>query len=381
MSKPALITATFCLIFLTSLGQSQKFIYTSPQPDAKYINPEQNIILRTAYPLDKASLKKTPLSIEGTISGIHSYNILWSEDLKTFIIRPDEHFYYGEKVTINIGRGLNTSQGNTIENLSFSFTIKPQDNLPLLKAFYQENYNDLDSGLTLPNAHLPLINFSRDNYYPTDYQVPHMIHFDDLDDDHYFFTFNPRGGSSDYSDYLSINDKFGIPLFFRKTKSNNLNFHVMPSGWLAYARNDYANPKNEKYFILDSAFVCIDSVAAGNGYNLDAHDLLCLENGHYLILSYDPQPVDMSEVIIGGNPNATVIGLVIQEVDNEENVYFQWRSWDHFQITDATDDIDLLASNIDYVHGNALELDMDGNLLLSSRHLDEITKIDIEQEI
>jgi len=70
--------------------------------------------------------------------------------------------------------------------------------------------------------------------------------------------------------------------------------------------------------------------------------------------------------------------LVIQEVDTYGTVYFQWRSWDHFLITDATDDINLLAANIDYVHGNAFEFDLDGNLLISSRHLDEITKINYE---
>ncbi|MEJ2196259.1 MAG: aryl-sulfate sulfotransferase [Ignavibacteriaceae bacterium] len=31
---------------------------------------------------------------------------------------------------------------------------------------------------------------------------------------------------------------------------------------------------------------------------------------------------------------------------------------------------------MDYVHANALEVDLDGNILISSRHLDEITKID-----
>lgn len=66
---------------------------------------------------------------------------------------------------------------------------------------------------------------------------------------------------------------------------------------------------------------------------------------------------------------------IIQELDQSKNVVFQWRSWDHFRITDATHE-DLTAALVDYVHANALEVDNDGNILLSSRHLDEITKID-----
>jgi Arylsulfotransferase (ASST)/Secretion system C-terminal sorting domain len=59
------------------------------------------------------------------------------------------------------------------------------------------------------------------------------------------------------------------------------------------------------------------------------------------------------------------------------NVVFQWRSWDNFNITDAIHE-DLTGPVVDYVHINAIDVDADGDLLLSSRHLDEITKIDHE---
>jgi hypothetical protein len=91
-------------------------------------------------------------------------------------------------------------------------------------------------------------------------------------------------------------------------------------------------------------------------------------------MAYDPEIVDMSQIIQGGNPNATVVGLIVQEIDENNNVVFQWRSWDHFAITDALHQ-NLLAQYIDCVHGNAIEIDNDGNLIISSRHLDEITKI------
>ena len=93
-------------------------------------------------------------------------------------------------------------------------------------------------------------------------------------------------------------------------------------------------------------------------------------------MSYDFQTVRMDTVVQGGDSAAVVIGLVIQELDSEKNVVLQWRSWDHIEIPDATEDVDLMAHTIDYIHGNAIEVDWDGNLLLSSRHLDEITKID-----
>src|SRR4029077_19130489 len=102
-----------------------------------------------------------------------------------------------------------------------------------------------------------------------------------------------------------------------------------------------------------------------------------LPNGHTLMMGLDAQVVDMSAVVPGGNPNALVLGIAVQELDTDHNVVFQWRSFDHYQITDCVSPLVSLTSNIiDYVHPNAVELDQDGNLLLSARHFDEITKID-----
>lgn len=86
----------------------------------------------------------------------------------------------------------------------------------------------------------------------------------------------------------------------------------------------------------------------------------------------------MDTIVQGGDSATVVTGNIIQGLDQNKNVIFQWRSWDHFQITDATPDIDLTAHTIDYVHCIAVELDDDGNILISSRHINEITKINIQ---
>ncbi len=137
----------------------------------------------------------------------------------------------------------------------------------------------------------------------------------------------------------------------------------------------YYNHASNKFIELDSAYAIIDSFACGNGYPTDDHEFLLYQDGHSFLMSYDWQPVRMDTIVQGGDSTAIVIGLIIQELDADKNVIFQWRSWDHFQITDATGDIDLTEHTIDYVHGNAIEVTEDGNLLISSRHLDEITKI------
>ncbi len=139
----------------------------------------------------------------------------------------------------------------------------------------------------------------------------------------------------------------------------------------------YMDGTHEKFYAMDTLHNLIDGFYCGNGYGTDLHELRVLQNGIAFLLSYNPEIVDMSHVVDGGDTNATVIGLIIQEIDHNKNDIFQWRSWDHFQITDATHE-NLTASSIDYVHGNALEIAGDENIILSSRHMDEITKINIE---
>jgi outer membrane protein assembly factor BamB len=171
---------------------------------------------------------------------------------------------------------------------------------------------------------------------------------------------------------LMILDNAGLPLFYRDFARGGgaFDFKMQPNGRLTYIAGSGV------YYALDSTYAVVDSFSMGNGYTTDLHDCQWLPDGHVLLMAYDTQRVDMSAIVPGGDPNAYVIGLVLQEIDEAKNVVFQWRSWDHFAITDAAPGISLTAVTIDYVHGNAIELDHDGNLLLSARNMSEITKID-----
>ncbi len=173
----------------------------------------------------------------------------------------------------------------------------------------------------------------------------------------------------DSANYLVITDNYGVPVFYKKTSNGIVfNFDIESTGELTY--------HNRYYFLMDSSYNIVDSIYMWHGYGTDEHECLILENHHTLLMGYDYQQISMDTVVTGGDPNATVIGLIIEELAGNGNVVFEWRSWDHFKITDAAPDIDLTQTRIDYVHGNAIEIDDDGNILLSSRNLDEVTKID-----
>ncbi len=138
---------------------------------------------------------------------------------------------------------------------------------------------------------------------------------------------------------------------------------------------------NQKFYIMDSTFTIIDSVSSQNGIIHDLHDLQILPDGHFLLLGMENLTSDLSgyQMFLGngtaGSINAIVKAGVVQELDSNKNVVFEWHSADHFDFDDVDEYFLQDTSNVDWTHMNAVELDQDGNILISSRHLNEITKI------
>ena len=157
------------------------------------------------------------------------------------------------------------------------------------------------------------------------------------------------------------------PKYKQLPEAANL-FKMEPNGELSY------NFKGDgRRIIMDTSLTAIDTLQCGNGYGTDGHDCLLLPNGHAILFANDPEPVDMSQIVPGGSPDAMVTGLVVQELDASKNVIFQWRTWDYLPITDSY--FDLTQQSVDLIHGNALAVDLDGNILVSMRHLSSIVKI------
>ncbi len=175
--------------------------------------------------------------------------------------------------------------------------------------------------------------------------------------------------------YVLMLDNAGTPLFYKKlnqlksVEQEPFDFKAQPNGFWTYYDRGYP-----AHIVMDSTYTVVDTIRAGNGYWPNAHELRLLANGHALIIGSRHMAVDMSRIVDGGNPKAIVRTDVVQELDRERNVIFEWRAWDHFEITDAVHE-NLRASFIDYCHMNSIDVDTDGHLLISSRHLSEITKI------
>jgi len=134
--------------------------------------------------------------------------------------------------------------------------------------------------------------------------------------------------------------------------------------------------------IYDEEFRLIGTIFVPSNYKIDSHDIESLSNGHYLLLCQETRIIDMSKIVEGGQTEARVYGVILVEMGLDNEIYWTWNSFDHLTLTDATEDIDLTQILIDITHANAVAEDLDGNILVSIRHFDEIIKINkINSEI
>jgi hypothetical protein len=170
--------------------------------------------------------------------------------------------------------------------------------------------------------------------------------------------------------YLEWIDNSGQPIYIKNMNTifHLTNIQVQPNGMLTYFAN-------EKFYALDSNFNLIDSFKCVGNYFTDYHDFTLLPNGHVLMLGQEIRTIDMDTVVKGGKKNVMVTGNVIQELDENKKVVFEWNTFDHFKFTDHVPDNDLYGFAFDLTHVNTVTIDLDSNILMSSRFLDEITKI------
>ncbi|MDP1676779.1 MAG: aryl-sulfate sulfotransferase [Bacteroidota bacterium] len=181
-----------------------------------------------------------------------------------------------------------------------------------------------------------------------------------------FIFINNWGGTP----YIAILDNNNSPVFYRKMPSNARDFKVQANGMLSYRLAD----PYYRFYEMDSSYTVTREITAKNGFGTDEHDLQILPNGNALVIPLEYKTVDMSKLISGGKTNATIIGNHVQEIDPSGAVVFEWKCWDNLNIIDAVHE-NLTAQTIDYIHMNAIAVDNDSNIVVSCRHLSEITKI------
>ena len=171
-------------------------------------------------------------------------------------------------------------------------------------------------------------------------------------------------------DHLMILDK-GSNIVFYKKGFHDFSFTLEKNKKMVFTTFGCS-------YVMDSTFAVIDSFKTKNNIKYDGHDRLILPNGNLLLMGMEIDSIDLKDYPEfkkkWKSDSAFLPNLIIQEQDNQRNAVFEWYSKDHFTLND----VDSFYPKAGLTHSNAFELDEDGNLLLSSRNLNEITKINLK---
>jgi hypothetical protein len=165
----------------------------------------------------------------------------------------------------------------------------------------------------------------------------------------------------DIPPYTMILDNQGLPVWYRRGRMYD--FKIQKNGQITWCLSD-----DTGFPAFDQNFNYIKTYLTTNGYLTDGHELKVMPDGIYYMLGYQLNEVDLSQYILGGNPQSVVRETVVQQFTPEGDLIFQWRAWDNYQLSE-------LGGNTDFPHMNGLDIDDDGNILVSARHLSEVTKI------
>ena len=150
------------------------------------------------------------------------------------------------------------------------------------------------------------------------------------------------------------------------------NFTLEKNGKMYFS--DFSN-----LYLMDSTFQIIDTFSCKNGVHSDMHDVIILSNNNVILLGNEKAMVDVSNNYDWkkkwGRDTLKISASVIQEQDEHHNVIMEWHSKAYFPLIEADTFFVNRDPSPEAMHCNALDLDFDGNILLSSRNFNEIIKI------
>ena len=125
------------------------------------------------------------------------------------------------------------------------------------------------------------------------------------------------------------------------------------------------------YVVMDSRYRVIARLPAA-GRRFDLHEFELTSRGTALVTGHVVKAADLSSV--GGPARGNVIGSVIQEIAiPSSRVLFEWRSLDHVAIEESY--ASYTGHAYDYFHVNSVDVDADGNLLVSARNTWAVYKV------
>lgn len=380
-----------------SAARMAGYLYLSPEPAAPYVSAQTRYVLvrlANVAPIEVTNLTTSFITVTGAISGPHSGVTQVAGDGRTVVFTMPVDFSQNELVTVMLNPQLAGGARGRLTLYEYQFMITAPMPASLSAAVFSctmpvptgDNSDDggLSGGLSqgpsstrgtlmtlnttmIPNDSKRLsltggpvmaaaaVIMPNGVSVPSDF--PKVTTTINSNSSPGYLFLDTGNGSKPYT--MILNDN-GLPIWYRRGRMEN--FKVEQNHLIT----GYPDPTIGGFPAFDRNLNYIKTFCTTNGYVTDSHELKVLTDGSYLMLGVRLNTVDMSKYVVGGRTNAVVTEGVVQEFTAAGELIFQWRAWDHYDIRDST---------TDFPHFNAIDVDEDGHILVSARHLSETTKI------
>ena len=329
----------------------------SPAPGSRTASPDTQISLRGA------DLENATLTVTGSTSGVHSGTYRRHSDDAGMSFIPDKPFIAGETVAVQSPLPIYGSSNDMV-----SFTVAT----PAVETTPPKSQNagapsppppTTEHFATVPTIHPPQVTITTST-----------------DPDPGYVLLTPKGGGQPSA--LEIVDTSGQVVWYQPAPAgkalNDLqlqSLHGQPvlTYWQGQQNSDHGYGDGD-VVVLDSSYHVVQQVHAGNGYQVDLHDLQIVGDSAWFTV-YTPIRWDLRPV--GGPANGIVLDGVVQQVDLATGlVEFEWHSLDHIPLSESiVHPPHDTTTAWDYVHLNSVDVHSD-HVLVSARHTSAVYDVD-----
>jgi hypothetical protein len=354
------------------------YLYLSPVPDAPYVSPQTRYVLlrfKSVLPSQVTNLLTTFISVTGYLSGSHPGKTHLASDGKTLIFEMGTDFATNELVAVTLTPFVAPGTSGSVQGYEYYFMVSaPMPGTPAATPHFvpgpaattsvtAQAVGPPEKPVGAPSSSgaqalaTPVV-LSNGVSVPSDFPKV-TITANSNPSPGYLFLENALNGVPPYTMML---DNQGLPVWYQRGRMYD--FKIQKNGMITWALSDDTGLP-----AFDQNFNYLKTYLTTNGYSTDSHDLRILPDGSYYMIGYRLNPVNLSLYYSTAGTDVDVRETVVQGFTAAGELIFQWRAWDNYNIAD-------LNGNGDFPHMNGLDIDEDGNILVSARHLSEVTKID-----
>jgi len=347
--------------------QQAGYQYLSPLPNSEHVSRESKIILRfkNRSPAKLLNLQNF-IVVKSDAENPYPGKTKIAADRKTIIFSPNKNFTLGEKITVTLIPKF--PDNADVVDYEYSFYIsKSEFAEPVVFPDERKKGQAQLSKSTTKNKSSQARILSNGVSVPSNFPEIDISINKNPDDGLIFINYRR------YPCYQLILENSGEPVWYWQVPDDRRDFKAQSNGQLTMMiRNGYGG-SGDGYIVLNEHYEYVKTIRATDGYWTDEHELLMLPDSGYFLIGRREEKVDMSAY--GKPENATVRETCIQEYTKNDELIFQWAAWDYFDPADLDYDVNGNDHYIRFPHMNAIHIDDDDHILLSSRHLNEVTKI------